>query len=191
MVNYPTKKSSFAKQKQNHSNRGMSFENIINETNLYYLTHNIAIIHKKPIPITIVKVDYPSRTGAVIREAYYKVPSTTDYNGIYKGKYIDFEAKETMNKTSFPLSNIHNHQIEHLNSIEEHQGISFVLIFFKALDEIYLLEAKYIVKYYKRSINGRKSITIDEIKEHGYLIAEGFAPRIDYLKIVDELIKKG
>ena len=51
MVNYPNKKATFQRQKVTHSNRGMSFEVLINESNDYYLTHNIAIIHKKPIPI--------------------------------------------------------------------------------------------------------------------------------------------
>ncbi len=191
MINYPNKKTNFKKTKTNHSNRGMSFENIINETNEYYLTHNIAVIHKKPIPIQIVKVDYPSRSGAVIKEAYYKVPSTTDYNGLYQGNYIDFEAKETANKTSFPLSNIHLHQIKHLEKIVDHGGISFLLIYFKALDQIFLLETKFVSKYYSRSINGRKSIKYEEIKKDGYLIKEGYAPRVDYLKIIDEIIKKG
>ena len=149
------------------------------------------MIHKKPIPIRIVKVDYPSRSGAVIKEAYYKVPSTTDYNGIYKGKHIDFEAKETNNKTSFPLSNIHTHQIEHLISIKNHGGISFLLIYFKILDEIYLLETKYLEEFVKRSIKGRKSITYQEIKENGYRVTEGYAPRVEYLKALDEIIKKG
>ncbi len=167
----------------------MSFEKIINESNEYYLANNIAIIHKKPIPIQIVKVDYPSRSGAVIKEAYYKVPSTTDYNGIYKGYYIDFEAKETINKTSFPLSNIHPHQVEHLYNIYDHHGISFLLIYFKAHDEIYLLEGQYVMEFYKRSKDGRKSITYDEIKEKGFLIKEKISPRIDYLKIVDDIIK--
>ncbi len=189
MVNYPNKKSVFQKQKTSHSNRGMSFEAVINETNEYYLVHNIAIIHKKPIPIQIVKVDYPSRSGAVIKEAYYKVPSTTDYNGIYQGQYIDFEAKETANKTSFPLSNIHPHQIEHLNKTAEHGGISFLLIYFKAHDEIYLLESRYVVRFYQRTTTGRKSITYDEIKTYGHLIKEGLSPRIDYLKIIDTLKK--
>ena len=190
MVNYPNKKTTFSKAKTDHKNRGMTFENMINESNEYYLINNIAIIHKKPIPIQIVKVDYPSRSAAVIKEAYYKVPSTTDYNGIYKGQYIDFEAKETNNKTSFPLSNIHSHQIEHLNQVEKHGGISFVLIYFKILDEIYLLESNHLSSFYKRSIEGRKSITISEIREKGYLITEGYAPRINYLKAVEVLINK-
>lgn len=190
MINYPNKKNTFQKAKTTHSNRGMSFENMINESNDYYLAHNVAIIHKKPIPIQIVKVDYPSRSGAVIKEAYYKVPSTTDYNGIYKGKYIDFEAKETKNKTSFPFSNIHPHQIEHLYQTYKHGGISFVLIFFKTLDEIYLLESQYLKEYYDRSLSGRKSITIDEIREKGHQVIEKLAPRIDYLKVVEGMIKE-
>ncbi len=76
-----------------YSNRGMSLEEELNETNQYYLTHNIACVHKKPTPLQIVKVDYPARSAAVVKEAYFKQPSTTDYNGVYKGKYIDFEAK--------------------------------------------------------------------------------------------------
>ena len=78
-----------------YGNRGMSLEEDLNITNEYYRENNIAIIYKKPTPITIHKVDYPSRKEAVIKEAHFKIPSTTDYNGIYKGKYIDFEAKET------------------------------------------------------------------------------------------------
>ena len=89
---------------KNKANLGLTFENLINETNLYYLKHNIACIYKKPTPIQVVKVDYPNRSKAKISEAYYKTPSTTDYNGIYKGKYVDFEAK-SIKGTIFPLSN--------------------------------------------------------------------------------------
>ena len=63
------------------SNRGMDLEFDINRSNQYYLANEIAVVHKKPTPIQVVKVDYPKRSSAKIVEAYYKIPSTTDYNG--------------------------------------------------------------------------------------------------------------
>ena len=117
------------------------------------LTHNIACVHKKPTPLQIVKVDYPARSAAVVKEAYFKQPSTTDYNGVYKGKYIDFEAKETKNKTSFPLQNFHLHQIEHMKQVVAHNGIAFVIIKFTLFDEFYLLDAKHIIAFWNRQNN--------------------------------------
>ena len=113
MIGYPTKinpttpMNTDKTKSVSHVGRGMSLEKDINETNNYYDLKNIAIIYKKPTPIKVVNVEYPK---AKIKEAYFTVPSTTDYNGIYKGKYIDFEAKETKSLTSFPLNNIHKHQ---------------------------------------------------------------------------------
>ena len=117
-MNYPNgiKKENFQEKKQkeiNYKNRGMTLESELNSSNEYYREIDKAYIYKKPTPIKIVKVDYPSRDKAVIKEAYFTIPSTTDYNGIYKGKYIDFEAKETKSKSSFSLANIHPHQIKH------------------------------------------------------------------------------
>lgn len=168
-----------------YANRGMTLEDNINESNDYYLHHNIAVIHKKPTPVQIVKVDYPKRSAAVIKEAYFKQASTTDYNGIFQGRYIDFEAKETRNKTSFPLHNFHEHQIAHMNSIINQDGICFVILCFSMLDEIYLLEAKHLVSFWNRHINGgRKSIKREEIASYGHLIKIGLHPRIDYIKII-------
>ena len=84
------KRSYTHKKGVNFSDRGMTLEQQINESNKYYLTEEIAVVHKKPTPIQIVKVDYPKRSKAVIREAYFRQASTTDYNGVYKGYYLDF-----------------------------------------------------------------------------------------------------
>lgn len=169
---------------RSHSNRGMNLENDLNDTNNYYLINDIAIIHKKPTPITINKVDYKSRTDAVIKEAHFKTPSTTDYNGIYKGKYIDFEAKETKSETSFPINNIHKHQIDHLIKIENHGGIGFIIIRFSKLNRTYLLFLKELINFMNN--NSRVSIPISYFEKCGHLIKEGLVPRIDYLKILDE-----
>lgn len=172
-----------------YSNRGMTLEEDLNETNLYYLNEGIAVIHKKPTPVQIVQVDYPKRSAAVIKEAYFKQASTTDYNGVYKGRYIDFEAKETRYKTSFPLNNFHQHQIEHMRQVINQNGIVFVIIRFSTLEEVYFLEGKHLLRFWERMENGgRKSFTKLEIEQYGYNIPLSFRPRIDYIKIIDKLI---
>lgn len=172
--------------KLSHKNRGMTLESEINISNEYYCEIDKAYIYKKPTPIKIVKVDYPSRNKAVIKEAFFTIPSTTDYNGIYKEKYIDFEAKETQNKTSFALSNLHEHQIKHLQNVNNHGGIAFLIVRFTTINETYLLTADKLI-YFIENIN-RKSIPLNYFKENAYLIKDGYRPRIDYLKIVDNLI---
>ena len=146
-MNYPNGLNKKYANAINYGNRGMSLEEDLNITNQYYLENDIAVIYKKPTPITINHVDYPNRYDAVITNAKFKIPSTTDYNGIYKGKYIDFEAKETANKTSFPLANIHTHQIEHLRKIVKHGGIGFIIVNFSSLNRIFLLDAKELFKF--------------------------------------------
>ena len=185
-MNYPYKINN-QKKIVNYSNRGMNLEHEINETNNYYLVNDIAVIYKKPTPITITKVDYKSRNDAVIKEAYFKIPSTTDYNGIYKGKYIDFEAKETKNK-SFPLANIHAHQIEHLKKIDEHGGISFLIIRFISKNKTYLLRTKDLVNFLNS--NNKKSIPYEYFDEFAYEIKDKYNPRVDYLSIVDKIMKE-
>lgn len=194
MVNYPNKKElhisskAMIDGKHNTAHRGMNLEEDLNLTNQYYLSKDIAVIHKKPTPIQIVKVNYPERAAAKIVEAYFRTPSTTDYNGIYKGKYIDFEAKETKTK-SFPFSNISTHQINHLESIQRHGGIAFLIIAFTSLNEVYLLDASYMINAYRKG--NRKSMKYDTIKNYGHLIKQGYLPRLHYLEVVDKYYWRG
>lgn len=188
-LNYPIKRSGI-KKLVNKANLGMDLETLINSTNEYYLTIDKAVIYKKPTPVQIVKVDYPSRNKAVITEAYYKTPSTTDYNGIYKGKYIDFECKECHSTTSFPLANIHPHQISHLQKIIAHGGIGFLIVSFNKYNEFYVVPFDFINSYWISQENLRKSIPYKAFKDNCYLIKETYAPSIDYLKVIDEIYFK-
>lgn len=173
-----------------YGKRGMRLEEEIDKSNEYFRLENIAVIHKKPTPIQIVDVDYPKRQKAVIKEAYFRKPSTTDYNGVYNGYYIDFEAKETKNKTSFPLNNIHDHQVSHMEQVLNQKGICFLLIKFSYHDSVFLLPFRNFMVYWDRyKSGGKKSITLKEIENDGYLIPIQFKPRINYITIVDQLIK--
>ena len=172
-----------------YANRGMTLEADLKASNDYYLVNDIAVIYKKPTPITISKVNYPSRAEAVIKEGYFKTPSTTDYNGIYKGKYVDFEAKETKLKTSFPLNNIHQHQIRHLKQIYKHGGIGFLIVRFTVINKTFLLPIETLVEFLERS--SRKSIPLSYFEDKGYIIKDKYNPRVDYLEVLDKLYFSG
>lgn len=171
-----------------YGGRGMTLEQELNESNQYYLANDVAVIHKKPTPIQIVKVDYPKRSAAVIREAYFRQASTTDYNGIYRGRYIDFDAKETQETTRFPLDNFHKHQIEHMRSCLKQGGICFGLVKFVKLDQLYLLKATDLISYWDHQDTGRKSIPLKVFDDIALPIHYRLNPIIPYLDAVDHLI---
>ena len=192
-IRYPNGKKYVAVQRNSiqkkvdlsFSNRGKSLEDELNETNEFYLSRGIAVIHKKPVPIQVVNVNYPARSAAVITEAYFRTPSTTDFNGVWQGKYIDFEAKETKSATSFPLQNIHDHQVEHMQSASKQGGVVFFIVKFTSLDRYFIVPYDSFEKYWERmKTGGRKSITLIEFEAMSLEIQPRFNPRLDYLKAV-------
>lgn len=168
-----------------YDNRGMGLESDINLTNQYYVDKGIAYIYKKPTPIQVTKVDYKN-SGMVIKEAFFKEPSTTDYNGLYNGMYIDFEAKETNNAAAFPLANIHMHQIEHIRHVIDNGGIGFVIVRFTKLNKTYILFGKDLVAFVDKK--ERKSIPISYFDTNGHIVKDGFIPRLDYLSVIKEVL---
>lgn len=164
-------------------NRGMTFEHDINLSNLYYLENNRAVITKRPTPINVVKVDYQS--GAKITHAYFEKQSTTDYNGIYRGKYLDFEAKSTLSMSSLPIANITIHQRKHLEKIVKQGGIAFLLIAFQKRDEAFVLKAEDFLNFAMKE--NRKSLPYAWIKSKGELVLVQYQPRLDYLAAIDRL----
>jgi recombination protein U len=168
------------------ANRGMGFEADINASNAYYLEKGLALVYKRPTPINVVKVDYSH--GAKITQAYFECQSTTDYNGVYQGHYLDFEAKSTRSKTSFPLNNIAPQQVTHLRAVKANGGIAFFIINCYALGQTYVLDSDYVCDFYEKK--PRKSIPISEIQAHGHLVKEGYRPRYDYLPLVEQFFLK-
>lgn len=176
-MNYRTNfNSSFA-------NRGMGLENDINETNKYYRDYDIALIYKKPTPIRITKTNYQSMR---VIDGFFECPSTLDYNGIYKGYYVEFDAKETKSKTSFTINNIHEHQIDYIKKVLKHNGIVFLIVRFSLLNKDYILGGKVLIDFIND--NERKSIPLSYFEDNCYELNIKYAPRLDYIKYVDKLV---
>jgi len=166
----------------NYGNRGMTLEHDINLTNQYYKEKKIALIYKKPIPIKVLKIN---ETKTRIKDGFYEQKSTLDYSGIYQKKYIEFDAKETNSKTSFPISNIHIHQIQHMKDILYFGGITFLIIRFNYYDKTFILPGNILINYLANS--RRKSIPYKFFLDNCHEVKIKYAPRLDYLKIIDIL----
>ena len=115
--------------------RGSTLEDMVNRTNEWYLEKNLALMQKIPTPITPVRMDKEHRQ---ITLAYFDQRSTIDYIGAVQGIPVCFDAKECVAET-FPLQNIHEHQVEFMKNFEKQQGVAFVLIYYSSRNILYYM----------------------------------------------------
>ncbi len=179
-MKYPNNIMKDRKNITDYKNRGLILEKLINDANNYYIENDIAYIYKKATPIGIIKSQGTKVAG------YFKEASTLDYNGIYKGKYIEFDAKECQIKTSFPLSNIHKHQLTHIKNIINHGGIAFLIIWMNC--NYYLLNGKNIIDFINNE--KRKSIPFTYIEKKSYLLKYNYLKGIDYIEVIDKILEE-
>ena len=162
--------------------RGSTLEDMINHSNDLYREKKLALIQKIPTPITPISIDKDSRH---ITLAYFDQKSTVDYIGAVQGIPVCFDAKECAVKT-FPLQNVHEHQIRFMRQFEEQGGIAFIILHFTALDEIYYLPFRELYQFWKRMEDGgRKSFTYDEI-DHSYAIHAHRDILVHYLEMIQK-----
>ncbi|MFA6624380.1 MAG: Holliday junction resolvase RecU [Bacilli bacterium] len=167
------------------SNMGMVFESEISKTCDFYREKNLADLYKRPTPIKVVKM---SKTHpGMICEAYFQEKSTTDYVGIYKGKYIDFECKETIHD-SIPYHMIREQQYDHLRFVQSLGGIGFFLVSFKAKAEVYLLRADIVLK--KVDEKHHPGFSYQFFKDNAVLVKRGYNPSYYLLDAIDEAFRK-
>lgn len=146
--------------------RGSTLEDLLNRTNEKYLENNLALIQKIPTPITPINIEKESRH---ITLAYFDQKSTVDYIGVVQGIPVCFDAKEC-NTDTFPLANIHEHQVEFMRHFEEQNGISFILISYTQKNEFYYLRFRDLLRFWKRAEEGgRKSFRYEELDPEYFL----------------------
>ncbi|HBE08334.1 MAG TPA: Holliday junction resolvase RecU [Lachnospiraceae bacterium] len=163
--------------------RGSTFEDFINRTNEIYLTNQLALIQKIPTPITPIDIDKKTRH---ITLAYFDKKSTVDYIGVVQGIPVCFDAKEC-NTDTFPLQNIHEHQMQFMSDFEEQKGISFFLIYYTKYQKYYYLSFREALQFWNRGMKegGRKSFRIEELQE-GYFFTSNRMLLVPYLEMIQK-----
>lgn len=162
--------------------RGSTLEDMINHSNEVYREKKLALIQKIPTPITPISIDKSSRH---ITLAYFDQKSTVDYIGAVQGIPVCFDAKECAVKT-FPLQNVHEHQICFMKEFEQQGGIAFIILHFTALDELYYIPFRDLEQFWKRmEEGGRKSFTYDEI-DKSYQIHASRDILVHYLETIQK-----
>ncbi len=161
--------------------RGSTFEEMINITIEKYKDSDIALIQKIPTPIKPIEMNQKTRQ---ITLAYFEQKSTVDYIGVVQGIPVCFDAKECHTDT-FPLANIHKHQICFMKSFEKQQGVSFILLYYTHLNEMYYLPYCDIEFFYNRMLSGgRKSFRYDEINKN-YLVKSSKGVPVHFLELLN------
>lgn len=150
--------------------RGSTLEEFINLTNEKYLSQGLALIQKVPTPITPLKIDKDNRH---ITLAYFEQKSTVDYIGAVQGIPVCFDAKEC-NTDTFPLQNIHPHQIAFMRNFEQQDGVSFLVIFYSHRNEFYYLRYEKLMEFWNRAQEGgRKSFRYEELEPEFFFHSKG------------------
>lgn len=146
--------------------RGSTLEELINRTNEQYHEKGLALIQKIPTPITPVRMDKEHRH---ITLAYFEQRSTVDYIGAVQGIPVCFDAKECCADT-FPLANVHPHQVTFMKDFEKQGGVAFFLIFYSSSNQFYYLPLRSLLTFWQRmEEGGRKSFRREELNPDYYL----------------------
>ncbi|TDQ35254.1 Holliday junction resolvase RecU [Aureibacillus halotolerans] len=169
------------KIKSSQANRGMPFEHLITVSNDMYHRKGIAVINKRPTPVKVLKVTGNKLIG------HYEAPSTVDYDGVYAGRAICFEAKSVHTDTRFELKNLHAHQVQHLQDCEAQGAVCFLLIEFAVERKVFLCPFSNILFYVMGAASGgRKSIPRADFDSFAYEVKSGRAA-LDYLAVLDSI----
>jgi len=167
--------------------RGSTLEELINRSNEQYREKGLALIQKIPTPITPIRIAKESRQ---ITLAYFEQKSTVDYIGAVQGIPVCFDAKECQEDT-FPLANVHEHQIRFMEEFEKQQGIAFLIIFFSSRNLFYYLPLRALLEFWERGKHGgRKSFRYEEL-DSSYALPPHSGILVPYLEGIRRDLEEG
>ena len=161
--------------------RGSTLEEFINHTNAIYDELGLPLIQKIPTSITPVKIDKEHRH---ITLAYFDKVSTVDYIGTVQGIPVCFDAKECSTDT-FPLQNIHEHQIRFMEKFEKQGGIAFLILYYSTKNLLYYMRFEEMKIFWDRAVSGgRKSFRMEELDAQFFMHLKNncYVPYLEYIQ---------
>lgn len=164
---------------RSHANRGAKLEMLVDMTHNQLRNAGIADIRKIPTPVQITSAKGKYVTGRLEKATW------VDYSGVYQGRAIIFDAKETTIK-NLPLANIAQHQYNLLRSWHKQGAHAFLLVAFwvkgKNEPEIYVLPFTHLERAWAvKETGGRKSIPLTFFQEHCQRVTSGSGFVLNYL----------
>lgn len=162
--------------------RGSELEELINLTNEKYREKKLALIQKIPTPIKPIQIDKATRH---ITLAYFDQRSTVDYIGAVQGLPVCFDAKECVADT-FPLQNIHDHQVRFMGGFEKQRGVAFLIIYYSARNVLYYMRYQEVLTFWQRGASGgRKSFRYEELDPRFFMEVKGgcYVPYLDAMNL--------
>lgn len=165
-----------------HANRGRYLEEWVDQTNQVYMNKNMAVITKIPTPWKVQRTRSRYTNQYKINNAFPEKKSTVDFGGTASNRSIWFDVKATNSKTSFPLINIHKHQIEYLEKVAKQGGKAFLLIHFRDSKTTWILWVDQLLEFIAE--NDRKSIPFEWFEANCNEVLAGQGVILDYLPIV-------
>lgn len=156
-------------------------ESIINRTIKKCEQNNLGIFHKKEVPINFSGIHSKDKS-IVLEKAWIKSKSTTDYYGVFAGRFITFEAKST-HSDMLPLGNIKPHQLNYLNNVVKHDGVAFVIVAFLVYEEFFAFPIQHLSKLRK------KAITIQDARNLGISLTLIYPGVFNLIEAIKEIMK--
>lgn len=162
-----------------NKNLGKDLEKKIERQNAFYRRQGIAEINKVPNAWVVKRVKGKIVTADPVPTGMCDFIGTSR---LVNGRCVSFDAKETKRTKSFPLANIDKEQMNHLERNQESGGVSFFIVWFTELVEMYLVPFDFMNAYWiDHEYGGPASVPYEDIKRECPLIRE-----MDYLELYVE-----
>lgn len=183
-----------AENRNRYGGLGRQFERELENVHSIYAARKIGKINRNPKEwVYISQSEYKriesKKLFAIIAKTtsgrcLKSKKSLVDFSGHIGGRYIEFDAKETKQK-SLSFRNISQHQIWQILETEGTGAVAGLMIHFSSLNRVFFVPASVVDKAHSEMAfkRGRKSISLDLCEKQGVEIPkkQGF---FDWVEVV-------